>query len=486
MKKLFQALALLAAFVLLIALPQAAADGVRSALTLCGRVILPSLFPFFVCSNLFLLLGYSARLSARFGGAAAKLLRLPPAAGSAFLLGLLGGYPAGAQAAGTLYAQGELSGANAERALAVCNQAGPSFIFGALGGAVFKSAAAGAFLYAVQIVSAVLVCRLTAKKQYAPAKAVAKLPQPESFAAAFSESVRRAGMSAIQICMFITVFSVLSCYFLLAAGRFLPPEALPLVLGSLELSAGCAALADCALALQWKLCIASALLSFGGVSVLAQSRAAVQEHGLTGRLLLPCKALQAVLSCTLTLIAAPLLHAESWPAAAFSESVRRAGMSAIQICMFITVFSVLSCYFLLAAGRFLPPEALPLVLGSLELSAGCAALADCALALQWKLCIASALLSFGGVSVLAQSRAAVQEHGLTGRLLLPCKALQAVLSCTLTLIAAPLLHAESWPAAAFSGTQGPETAGAASLLLCSVSLLLFRKKYHSNLHGKRV
>ena len=100
--------------------------------------------------------------------------------------------------------------------------------------------------------------------------------------------------------------------------------------------------------------------------------------------------------------------------------------------------------------------------------------------------IASALLSFGGVSVLAQSRAAVQEHGLTGRLLLPCKALQAVLSCTLTLIAAPLLHAESWPAAAFSGTQCPETAGAASLLLCSVSLLLFRKKYHSNLHGKRV
>jgi len=334
MKKLFQALALLAAFVLLIALPQAAADGVRSALTLCGRVILPSLFPFFVCSNLFLLLGYSARLSARFGGAAAKLLRLPPAAGSAFLLGLLGGYPAGAQAAGTLYAQGELSGANAERALAVCNQAGPSFIFGALGGAVFKSAAAGAFLYAVQIVSAVLVCRLTAKKQYAPAKAVAKLPQPESFAAAFSESVRRAGMSAIQICMFITVFSVLSCYFLLAAGRFLPPEALPLVLGSLELSAGCAALADCALALQWKLCIASALLSFGGVSVLAQSRAAVQEHGLTGRLLLPCKALQAVLSCTLTLIAAPLLHAESWPAAAFSgtQGPETAGAASLLLC----------------------------------------------------------------------------------------------------------------------------------------------------------
>ena len=57
MKKLFQTLTLLAVFILLIALPQVAADGVRSALTLCGRVILPSLFPSFVCSNLILLLG---------------------------------------------------------------------------------------------------------------------------------------------------------------------------------------------------------------------------------------------------------------------------------------------------------------------------------------------------------------------------------------------------------------------------------------------
>lgn len=334
MRKLFQALALLAAFVLLIALPQVAADGVRSALTLCGRVILPSLFPFFVCSNLFLLLGFSTRFSARFGGAAAKLLRLPPAAGSAFLLGLLGGYPAGAQAVGVLYTRGELSEPDAERALAVCNQSGPSFIFGVLGGAVFKSAAAGAFLYAVQIISAVLVCRLTAKKQPTSAKSAAKPQQPESFAAAFSESVRRAGMNAIQICMFVTVFSVLSRYFLLAAGRFLPSEALPLFLGTLELSAGCAALTDCALALHWKLCVASVLLSFGGISVLAQSRAAVQEYGLSGKRLLPCKALQAALSCTLTLIAAPLLHAESWPAAALSgvESPETTGAVSLLLC----------------------------------------------------------------------------------------------------------------------------------------------------------
>ena len=58
-RMLAQGLGLVAAFGVLIALPQTAADGVRSGLTLCGQVILPSLFPFFVCSNLFVLLGFS-------------------------------------------------------------------------------------------------------------------------------------------------------------------------------------------------------------------------------------------------------------------------------------------------------------------------------------------------------------------------------------------------------------------------------------------
>ena len=116
-RMLAQGLGLAAAFGVLIALPQTAAEGVRSGLTLCGQVILPSLFPFFVCSNLFVLLGFSARVSARFGGLAARLLRLPPNAGSAFVIGMTGGYPAGAQAVGLLYERGELSRDEAEHAL---------------------------------------------------------------------------------------------------------------------------------------------------------------------------------------------------------------------------------------------------------------------------------------------------------------------------------------------------------------------------------
>ena len=299
-RMLAQGLGLVAAFGVLIALPQTAAEGVRSGLTLCGQVILPSLFPFFVCSNLFVLLGFSARVSARFGGLAARLLRLPPNAGSAFVIGMTGGYPAGAQAVGLLYERGELSRDEAEHALAVCNQAGPSFIFGFLGGAVFAHPGAGALLCGVQLLAAVLTCRLTAKPLTAAQRA-------------HSAPQRQARPD-------FTVFSVLSGYLRLAAGAHLPADAAPLALGALELSAGCAALRACTLAPVWKLCIASFLLSFGGLSILAQSRAAAADAGLEGRQLPGCKMLQGAIAAALTLLLAPLVQVGRWCAPTLGAS----------------------------------------------------------------------------------------------------------------------------------------------------------------------
>ena len=162
--KLAQALGLAFALLLLIALPEAAAGAAQDGLALCAKVVLPSLFPFFVCSQLFLQLGFAARLSRLLARPVSRLLRLPVQAGSAFVLGLFGGYPAGAQIACGLYEKKLLTRQEAERALAVCNQAGPSFIFGVLGGAVFQSAAAGAFLYGVQLLSAV-TCMIPARRR---------------------------------------------------------------------------------------------------------------------------------------------------------------------------------------------------------------------------------------------------------------------------------------------------------------------------------
>lgn len=317
-KKLIPPLALAASFALLLALPELAAGGVKDGLALSARVILPSLFPFLVCSNLFVLLGLGDRAARMLAAPASRLLHLPPQAAAAFLLGLVGGYPAGAQLAGALYETKRLRQDEAERALAVCNQAGPSFIFGVLGGAVFHSLSAGFFLYGVQILSAVLVCRLTGKAGRADAVPSLQSQLPESFAAAFSAAVQRAGMSALHICMYVTVFSVLSAYMLALTGNALPASLRPALLGLLELSGGCAALQACSLPLSVKLAFASFFLAFGGCSILAQSHAAAQDAGLQGTRLLPFKLLQALIACALSLAFAALVHPERWSAAVIS------------------------------------------------------------------------------------------------------------------------------------------------------------------------
>ena len=62
---------------------------------------------------------------------------LPPEAAAPFLLGLCGGYPAGAEAVAGLVRDGTLRPEEGARLLPVCNNTGPGFIVGVAGAAVF-------------------------------------------------------------------------------------------------------------------------------------------------------------------------------------------------------------------------------------------------------------------------------------------------------------------------------------------------------------
>lgn len=285
------ALVLFAAFALLLLFPDLAAQGVRDALTLSIQVLVPSLFPFFVCSDLFVRLGLCSRLSARLRRPAAALLRLPPAAAGALLLGLVGGYPAGAQAVEQLYARGELTRTDADRAAAICNQAGPSFFFGFLGGTVFHSPRLGLLLFAAQLASVLLVCRLTGKRLPPDAYPVPVLSSPPVFGAAFCESVINAGQNLLHICMFVTVFGVAAKYLLAVFGG-MTGAGKAIVLGILELTNGCAALQNAPISLPFRLIIASGLVSFGGFCV-------IEESNVGGKYVL-YRLLQAGLSASIT------------------------------------------------------------------------------------------------------------------------------------------------------------------------------------------
>ena len=135
--KLFLSLALFAAFLLC---PAACAEGVRDGLSLAAGRALPALVPFFLASGLLVRTGFAETFGRLLARPLARLYRLPPAAASAVLLGLTGGYPVGAATAAALLEQGALRREEAARVNLFCNCASPGFCIGLVGLGVFGSA----------------------------------------------------------------------------------------------------------------------------------------------------------------------------------------------------------------------------------------------------------------------------------------------------------------------------------------------------------
>ena len=203
--KLFLSLALLAAFLLC---PAACADGVHEGLSLAAAQALPALFPFFVVSGL-LVRCDTARLSPLLAKPLARLYGLPPEAAPALVLGLIGGYPVGAATACALLSEGVLSREAAERVNRFCNCASPGFCIGLVGLGVFGSARAGAMLYGIHIVSALLVGLCFARTPLSAVSQRIHNRNRTSFPSIFCASVQQAASTALTVTAFLTMFSIL-------------------------------------------------------------------------------------------------------------------------------------------------------------------------------------------------------------------------------------------------------------------------------------
>ena len=126
-------LGVLCATLALMLYPQESMQAARDGLTLCGNVIIPSLFPFFVLSSLVVELGLAGYLGRMLEGVMRPLFNVSGVCASAFALGFVGGYPVGARTAIDLYQKGMCTRTEAERLLAFCNNSVPAFILGVVG-----------------------------------------------------------------------------------------------------------------------------------------------------------------------------------------------------------------------------------------------------------------------------------------------------------------------------------------------------------------
>lgn len=313
-------LAVAAAICAMAALIFAADDVISScryALELCCKLILPSLFPFFLLSILMNRLRVPLYLGKIFAPFSRLLFGVSGSGATALMMGLCGGYPLGAAYIADMRKAGLVDRDEAERLLAFCNNSGPAFIMGAVGTGVFHSSAAGLYLYGVHIISA-LITGLFFRQHFSGDLPSIQPSAPLPFAQAFTETVKDAVISVLNVCGYVVCFTVLvglldaDGFFSLIIGHLSEMSGAELhwirafLTGILEMGSGTGQMQGLNL-LPINLALAAFLVGWGGISVHFQTMAQIADTDIKGSYHFAGKLISASIAAVLAYFCAGLI-----------------------------------------------------------------------------------------------------------------------------------------------------------------------------------
>ena len=299
----------------LVSSPAESFEASKEALNLCINVIIPTLFPFFVFSSLAISLGLADILGKIFGGLMKPIFNVNGSCSTAFILGLISGFPVGAKTAITLYESGQCSKTEAERILSFSNNAGPAFILGTVGIGIWNSSYIGWTLWLTQISASIIVGFIFGKlwknkKQENIIDFPLKKSRVVRFLPALTDAVKNSAMNLIYISSFIIFFSIVIR--LLTVTGVIPLTAkfladiIPLdiltakdyeniISGIFEFTTGINHIGNAA-PYSYSLTLTAAILGWAGLSVHCQVLSFVYESGLSPIPYIAGKALQTLIS----------------------------------------------------------------------------------------------------------------------------------------------------------------------------------------------
>lgn len=273
--------------------------GGLAGVQICMMNVIPALLPFFVLSIL---------ISTAFTGAdiplfrpLSRLCRMPRGSESLLILGLLGGYPTGAQGVSQAYRQGQLRKEEAHRLLGFCSNAGPAFLFG-IASTVFPYPWLPWALWIIHIISALITGLLL------PGGSKTSVRLPVGKAVTLTQALEQSIGIMAKVCGWIIIFRMIQAFLDRWLLWLIPLASRVGIIGLLELANGCLELPTIAdVGLRAVLC--SAFLSLGGLCVAMQTLSVTGSLGLG--MYIPGKILQCTVSILLTLLMQVIFLPES-------------------------------------------------------------------------------------------------------------------------------------------------------------------------------
>ena len=276
-----------------------ALEGGIAGVQICMMNVIPALLPFLVLSLL---------ISSTFTGAdipllrpVGRLCRIPRGGESLLILGLLGGYPAGAQGVAQAYRQGQLTREDAQRLLGFCSNAGPAFLFG-IASSIFPDPWLPWVLWIIHILSALVTGALL------PGGSDNAVRLPTGKTVTLTQALEQAISITAKVCGWIILFRVFQGFLDRWLLWMLQLTSRVSIIGLMELANGCLALTTIPdVGLRVLLC--SVFLSLGSLCVTMQTLSVTGSLGLG--MYIPGKILQCTVSILLVLLIELTLHHNS-------------------------------------------------------------------------------------------------------------------------------------------------------------------------------
>ena len=216
-----------------------------SALKICGTLIIPSLFPLTVASEIAAATGALEKITSLFRSVVSKILGIKKDATTPYFLGLLGGYTASCKGSITLYENNKISEQDCESVIAISNMPSLAFLTGFVGSEILHNTTDGWILWAITVFSTVILSffnRFWNKIGSATPSVTSNLShenKKKRTSKIIVEAIAHSAQAMLVICACVVFFSVLIRVLELALISFeIPSEIRRIILGALEITYG--------------------------------------------------------------------------------------------------------------------------------------------------------------------------------------------------------------------------------------------------------
>lgn len=250
--------------VLMISFGKAIKDSIYNGLLFSLTTIIPTLFPFFILSDLWTSLFY-VNPDGKVCRCFEKMFRANGCAITALISGLICGFPIGVKVLSELYREEKISKQEFEYISGFVNNPSSAFVISGIGAGIYKDIKIGILLYLSIIVSSVITGFIFRPRKISRTKSRENTRQSFNF----TESIKNAGLTSINVISCIIFFSALIGFISAIINNDVIVNAISLVL---EVTNAVEMISDAGhLALSIKLILTSFALGFSGLSVHIQA-----------------------------------------------------------------------------------------------------------------------------------------------------------------------------------------------------------------------